>query len=85
MEPVEKGRAGRDKTGEKYIFSHCYDALEAVTNEDIPSLGMMFFTMKASHAPGVKTPFHGCRMRRAEASLGCHRCKALDSLLLIGG
>lgn len=55
------------------------------TDQDIPSLGMMFFTMKASHAPGVKTSFHGCRMRRAEASLGCHRCKAFDSLLLIGG
>lgn len=51
----------------------------------IPSLGMMFFTMKASHAPGVKTSFHGCKMRRAEVSLGCHLCKALDSLLLIGG
>lgn len=50
-----------------------------------PSLGMMFLTMKASHAPGEKTSFHGCRMRRAEVSLGCQRCKALASLLLMGG
>ena len=45
----------------------------------------MFFTMKASHAPGVNTSLHGCKMRRAEVSLGCHRCSALDSLLLMGG
>ena len=51
----------------------------------IPSLGMMFLTRKASQAPGVNTSFQGCRMRRAEASLGCQRCRALASLLRMGG
>ena len=64
---------------------HCFSIPMVVTDEDIPNFGMMFFTIKASHAPGVKTSFHGCRMSRADVSLGCHRCNALDSLLLMGG
>lgn len=51
----------------------------------LPSLGIMFLTMKASQAPGVNTSLHGWRMRRAEPSLGCQRCSALASLLRMGG
>lgn len=50
----------------------------------LPSLGTMFLTMKASQEPGVKTSFQGWRMSLAEESLGCHFCRALDSLLRIG-
>lgn len=82
---MRKKVAGKAKMAEGYIFFHCYGPFRAATDEDVPSFGMMFFTMKASQAPGVKTAFQGCRMRRAELSLGCQRCKALDSLLLIGG
>lgn len=49
-----------------------------------PSLGTMFLTMKASQEPGVKTSFQGWRMSLAEESLGCHFCRALDSLLRMG-
>lgn len=75
-----KKRKWKDKDEKQYI-SHIRYQKEKYT----PSLGMMFFTMKASQAPGVKTSFQGCKMRRAEVSLGCHLCKALASLLLIGG
>lgn len=53
--------------------------------QDTPNLGTMFLTIKPSQAPGVKTSFQGCRMSRAEASLGCQRCRAFASLLRIGG
>lgn len=44
----------------------------------------MFRTMNASQEPGVKTSFQGWRMSLAEESLGCHFCRALDSLLRMG-
>lgn len=50
----------------------------------LPSLGTMFLTMNASQEPGVKTSFQGWRMSLAEESLGCHFCRALDSLLRMG-